>query len=94
MSSPDPRPRPALISSETLVPVGSVFAIVMGLLRVYNAYNAQLVRLDNIERELRDAKMAIAVNRWTCTEQERFILILRARNPQLDIPEVNKPCLP
>ncbi len=90
----DPRPRPALLTSETLVPVGSVFAIVMGLLRVYNAYNAQIARLDAIERELRDAKLALASNRWTCIDQTRFIYTLRAQNPKLIIPEPTKECLP
>lgn len=90
----DSRSRPSLLSGETLVPIGSVFAIVMGLLRVYNAYTAQTSRLDQIERELRDYRITAAINRWTCTDHERFILLLRAQNPKLSIPEVNKPCFP
>lgn len=89
MNDATPNPR-NILTPETWVPLGVVFAVFGGILAGVIWLNSRLqsidFRLQNVEEKLNIG----ANDRWTGADMRTWALILRADNPALKVPDVER----
>ena len=93
--------RAVTVTQQTLVPLGVVSGIAVGLFNIYVNYDsrevAQEALLLSLQNQITANKAAIDkpdTNRFTCTEHENWTLRLQALNPNLRMPRDTRRCEP
>lgn len=85
-----------MLSRETLVPIGSVFAIGISLAGAWAEFVAWQHRHSTehelIRQRVEALERSASINRWTCEDHRRAFDQLKILNPKLTLPSIHKEC--
>lgn len=86
---------PLMLDKSTLIPLGFMMTIIVACITGFSWLQSSFMEIkyqlkDNTEKikEIKDEIQLKMMDRWTRTDMSSFVDLLKARNPELKVPDI------